>query len=111
MILNPTKLLFDIASEHAKKLQKKQGREERGIVSTQVQGLIIALGDLLGKLAEIEEKKAQYRSEGAVEAYKMFLKAIKEGKRKLPGSNKYEIVVDARDIEEVLEKLAEKTNS
>lgn len=44
-----TKILFDLASEAAKKLQIKQGRHPKGIVSTQVQGLIIALSVLLEK--------------------------------------------------------------
>ncbi len=39
--------LFKLANEQAKKLQIKQGRDPKGIVSTQVQGLIIALVDLL----------------------------------------------------------------
>jgi len=59
MIINQTKLLFDIASSHAKELQKKQGRPEKGIVSTQVQGLIIALGTMLDKLVDIAEQKAK----------------------------------------------------
>lgn len=55
MIINPIKLLFNIANEEAKKLQKKQGRPEIGIVSTQVKGLIIALGKHL-ELLELRKK-------------------------------------------------------
>ncbi len=42
-----TQELFKLANDQAKKLQIKQGRDPKGIVSTQVQGLILALVVLL----------------------------------------------------------------
>ena len=60
MILNQTKLLFDIANDEAKKLQAKRGDiQPKGIVSTQVQGLILAIGGMFDKLAEVGEKQAR----------------------------------------------------
>lgn len=59
MIINQTKLLFDLANDEAKKLQVKQGREPDGIRSTQVQGLIIALGTMLDTLAQYAEKEGK----------------------------------------------------
>ncbi len=55
-----SKTLFDLADACAKKLQKKQGRPEKGIVSTQVQGLIIALGlvfEEIGVVDDMHEKR------------------------------------------------------
>lgn len=60
---NQAKMLFDIADAETKKLQVKQGREARGITSTQVQGLIIALGTMLDKLVAIAEVRTQERQE------------------------------------------------
>lgn len=56
-ILYPAKILFDLANDEAKILQKKQGRLEKGIVSTQVQGLIIALGTHIDYLLSVIEKR------------------------------------------------------
>ena len=55
-ILDPVKLLFDLANDEAKILQRKQGRSEKGIVSTQVQGLIIALGKHLEYFDKINRR-------------------------------------------------------
>lgn len=57
MILDPVKLLFDLANNEAKTLQKLQNRSQKGIVSTQVKGLIIALGKHLEYLDKLKINK------------------------------------------------------
>jgi hypothetical protein len=57
MILNPAQILYDLANEEAKKLQIRAGRPPEGIKSTQVKGLIIALGNYLAYLETPEIKK------------------------------------------------------
>lgn len=53
MILDPTKLLLDSAVEEAKKLQKEKGLPEKGIETTQVLGLIVALGKIFDKIPDL----------------------------------------------------------
>lgn len=55
---NQAKMLFDIADAEAKKLQVEKGREPKGIRSTQVKGLIVALGTMFDKLVDIAEQRA-----------------------------------------------------
>jgi hypothetical protein len=52
-------------------------------------------------------KIKEAREEGAIDAYHIFLKTIKEAKQKFPYTKEFEIVADIRDVEKTLSKLAE----
>jgi DNA-binding transcriptional regulator LsrR (DeoR family) len=57
MIIDPTKLLLENANEEAKRLQRHEGRPEKGIISTQVRGLAIAWGKTLESILDNFEPK------------------------------------------------------
>ena len=88
MILNQAQILFDIADEEAKKLQKSKGLPEMGIDSTQVQGLIVALGTMLDKLVDVAEQKAKAKTPLERQAEKEFYAGVADDNRRRREENK-----------------------